>query len=139
VARIKLGLARELRLGNLEARRDWGHACDYVRAMWLMLQQETPGDYVIATGRSVSIRAFCQLAFAHVGLDYRAFVRTDPGLLRPAEVDMLHGDATQARERLGWAPSVTLEELVAEMVDADMARHVARLQVPTRVPLPVPH
>lgn len=139
VARIKLGLARELRLGNLEARRDWGHARDYVRAMWLMLQQDTPGDYVIATGRSVSIRAFCQLAFAHVGLDYAAFVRTDPTLLRPAEVDVLHGDATHARKRLGWTPSVTLEDLVAEMVDADMARHVARLQVPTQIPLPARH
>jgi GDPmannose 4,6-dehydratase len=136
VARIKLGLANELRLGNLAARRDWGHARDYVRAMWLMLQEETPGDYVIATGRSVTIRAFCQMAFAHVGLNYMDFVRTDSELLRPAEVDMLHGDASHARERLGWEAQVSLEELVAEMVNADMARHVARLQVPTAIPLP---
>jgi GDPmannose 4,6-dehydratase len=127
VARIQLGLARELRLGNLEARRDWGHARDYVRAMWLMLQQETPGDYVIATGRSTSVGEFCGLAFAHAGLDHRNFVRVDPALFRPAEVDVLEGDAAKARQVLGWAPEVGLEALAAEMVDADLARHRARL------------
>ncbi len=126
VARIKLGLSRELRLGNLEARRDWGHARDYVRAMWLMLQQEHPGDYVVATGRSTSVCEFCQIAFAHAGLDHREFVRVDPLLFRPAEVDALRGDATKARQVLGWAPEVSLEALAAEMVEADLARHRAR-------------
>jgi GDPmannose 4,6-dehydratase len=129
VARIKLGLARELKLGNLEAKRDWGHAADYVRAMWLMLQQDVPGDYVIATGRSTRIADFCAMAFGQVGLDWQEFVRTDPALLRPAEVDVLRGDASKARERLGWVPSVTLEDLVAEMVEADLARHRARISV----------
>jgi GDPmannose 4,6-dehydratase len=129
VARIKLGLARELTLGNLEAKRDWGHAADYVRAMWLMLQQPTPDNYVVATGRSTSIAEFCALAFAHVGLDWQEFVRTDPALLRPAEVDALKGDASKARQTLGWAPSITLEEMVAEMVEADLARHRARSSV----------
>ncbi|MGH7122108.1 MAG: GDP-mannose 4,6-dehydratase [Acetobacteraceae bacterium] len=128
VARIKLGLARELRLGNLEAKRDWGHARDYVRAMWLMLQQEQPGDYVIATGRSTSVREFCAIAFAHAGLDYREFVHVDPALFRPAEVDALRGDATLARRVLGWVPEVSLEALAAEMVEADLARHRARLK-----------
>jgi len=128
VARIKLGIARELRLGNLEARRDWGHARDYVRAMWLMLQQEVPDDYVVATGRSTSVGDFCRLAFAHAGLDYREFVRVDPALFRPAEVDVLQGDASKARQMLGWAPEVGLDALAAEMVDADLARHRARLQ-----------
>jgi GDPmannose 4,6-dehydratase len=127
VARIKLGLAGELRLGNLEARRDWGHARDYVRAMWLMLQQDVPDDYVIATGRSTSVGDFCRLAFAHVGLDHREFVHVDPALFRPAEVDVLEGDAAKARQALGWAPTVGLEALAAEMVDADLARHRARL------------
>jgi GDPmannose 4,6-dehydratase len=126
VARIKLGLARELPMGNLEALRDWGHARDYVRAMWLMLRQETPGDYVVATGRTVSVREMCRIAFAAAGLDWQEFVRVDPAFLRPAEVDVLLGDATLARERLGWAPSVTLEEMLAEMVEADLARHRAR-------------
>jgi len=125
VARIKLGKADALKLGNMEAHRDWGHARDYVRAMWLMLQQDSPGDYVIATGRSTGIAAFCAMAFAHVGLDWRKFVHTDAALLRPAEVEVLQGDATKARERLGWTPVVSLEELVAEMVDADLARHRA--------------
>jgi len=128
VARIKLGLSRELRLGNLDAKRDWGHARDYVRAMWLMLQQEHPADYVIATGRSTSVREFCQIAFAHAGLDHREFVRIDPALFRPAEVDALRGDATKARQVLGWAPEVSLEVLAAEMVEADLARHHARLK-----------
>jgi GDPmannose 4,6-dehydratase len=126
VARIKLGLARTLLLGNLEARRDWGHARDYVRAMWSMLQQSAPDDYVIATGRTTSIREFCRAAFAHVGLDYEEFVRVSPDLLRPAEVDVLRGDPSKARRTLGWEPRVALEEMIAEMVEADLARHRAR-------------
>ncbi len=125
-ARIKLGLATELAMGNLDATRDWGHARDYVRAMWLMLQQDTPGDYVVATGRAVSVRDMCRIAFAHVGLDYEEFVKLDPRFLRPAEVDVLLGDATRARETLGWAPTVTLEEMIAEMVEADLERHRAQ-------------
>jgi GDPmannose 4,6-dehydratase len=123
VARIKLGLAHELSLGNLEAKRDWGHARDYVRAMWLMLQQEKPDDYVVATGRTTSVRHFCELAFAHVGLEYRKHVVTRDELKRPAEVDFLQGDSSKARRRLKWEPSVTLEDLVAEMVEADLKRH----------------
>jgi GDPmannose 4,6-dehydratase len=123
VARIKLGLARELPLGNLEAKRDWGHAGDYVRAMWLMLQQEKPDDYVVATGRSASVRDFCQLAFSFAGLDYRDHVVVREDLKRPAEVDFLRGDASKARRHLNWEPTVTLEDLVAEMVDADLKRH----------------
>jgi GDPmannose 4,6-dehydratase len=129
VARIKLGLARDVRLGNLEAKRDWGHARDYVRAMWLMLQQPVPDDYVISTGRTTRIADFCAMAFGHAGLDWREFVQTDKALLRPAEVDVLHGDSAKARERLGWEPSVTLEDMVAEMVEADLARHRARIHV----------
>ena len=127
VARIKLGLARELTLGNLDATRDWGHARDYVRAMALMLRQDTPDDYVIATGRTTSIREFCRLAFGHAGLDWQEFVKTSAALIRPAEVDVLHGDAAKARLHLGWAPSVSLEDMVAEMVEADLARHRARV------------
>jgi GDPmannose 4,6-dehydratase len=127
VARIKLGLAKELPLGNLEATRDWGHARDYVRAMWLMLQQDTPDDYVIATGRTTSIREFCRIAFSHAGLNYEDHVVTDPKFLRPAEVDVLHGDATKAKQVLGWQPETSLEEMAAEMVEADLARHRARL------------
>jgi GDPmannose 4,6-dehydratase len=123
VARIKLGLARELTLGNLEAKRDWGHARDYVRAMWLMLQQDVPDDYVVATGRTTSVRGFCELAFGHAGLNYQDHVVTRDALKRPAEVDYLMGDASKARQRLKWEPSVKLEELVAEMVEADIARH----------------
>jgi GDPmannose 4,6-dehydratase len=119
-ARIALGLADEVRLGNLEARRDWGHAADYVRAMHLMLQAEEPDDYVIGTGRTHSVREFCELAFGEVGLDYRDHVKVDPRLLRPAEVDLLVADPTRARERLGWEPSLTFEELVREMVHADL-------------------
>jgi GDPmannose 4,6-dehydratase len=122
VARVKLGLGGTLALGNLDAQRDWGHAADYVRAMWLMLQQSEPGDYVVATGRSTSVREFCRLAFAHVGLDWERHVVTDPAFLRPAEVDVLRGDAARARRVLGWAPEVTLEEMVAEMVEADLRR-----------------
>jgi GDPmannose 4,6-dehydratase len=123
VARIKLGLARELPLGNLNALRDWGHAQDYVRAMWLMLQQDEPGDYVVATGRNTAIREFCRLAFAYAGLDYEDHVIIREDLLRPAEVDVLLGDATKARQILGWTPIITLEEMIAEMVEADLARH----------------
>ncbi len=120
VARIKLGLARELRLGNLDARRDWGYSGDYVRAMWLMLQQERPDDYVVATGETHSVREFVEAAFAHVGLDYRDFVRVDPAFMRPAEVDLLQGDAAKAREKLGWAPSASFDNLVQMMVAEDL-------------------
>ena len=121
-ARIKLGLASQLKLGNIDARRDWGHARDYVRAMWMMLQQDTPDDYVVATGRTTTIRDMCELAFAHVGLNADDYVVIDPRLFRPAEVDILRGDPSKARSVLGWRPEVTLEEMIAEMVDADMAR-----------------
>jgi GDPmannose 4,6-dehydratase len=127
VARIKLGLAKELGLGNLEAKRDWGHARDYVRAMHMMLQQTDASDYVIASGQTTSIREFCRLAFSHAGLDYEEHVRVDPRFLRPAEVDVLHGDAAKAKQRLGWSPEVSLADMVAEMVEADLARHRARL------------
>jgi len=119
-AKIKLGLAHELRLGNLEARRDWGYAPDYVRAMWLMLQQDEPEDYVIATGETHSVREFAELAFDYLGLDWKKYVVVDPALYRPADVDLLVGDATKARTKLGWAPSVTFEQLVKIMVDADL-------------------
>ena len=128
VARIKLGLADTLQLGNLDAKRDWGHARDYVRAMWLMLQQDKADDYVIATGETHSIRDLCELAFAHAGLQWQDHVRVASNLLRPAEVDVLLGDAGKARERLGWVPEVKLEALVAEMVEADLARHRARMR-----------
>ncbi|MBC7801248.1 MAG: GDP-mannose 4,6-dehydratase [Gemmatimonadaceae bacterium] len=127
VARIKLGLAKELPLGNLDAKRDWGHARDYVRAMHLMLQQDKADDYVIATGVTTSIRDLCQAAFAHVGLTYQDHVRQDPRFMRPAEVDVLLGDANKARQQLGWSPEVTLDAMVAEMVDADLARHRSRM------------
>ena len=122
VARIKLGLADELRLGNLDAKRDWGFAGDYVEAMWLMLQAETPEDYVIATGEEHSVEEFADLAFAHAGLDRNQHVKTDPAFLRPAEVDHLVGDAAKAREQLGWEPRVSFRELVEMMVDADLER-----------------
>jgi GDPmannose 4,6-dehydratase len=122
VARIKLGLADELRLGNLDAKRDWGFAGDYVEAMWLMLQAETPEDFVIATGEEHSVEEFADLAFAHAGLDRNQHVKTDPAFLRPAEVDHLVGDASKAREQLGWEPRVSFRELVEMMVDADLAR-----------------
>jgi GDPmannose 4,6-dehydratase len=122
VARIKLGLADHLPLGNLDARRDWGYAGDYVRAMWLMLQQERAEDYVIATGVSHSVRDLVEIAFRHVGLDWRRYVRLDPALLRPAEVDHLVGDASKATRVLGWQPTMTFEQLVVMMVDADIAR-----------------
>lgn len=120
VARIKLGLASELRLGNLDARRDWGFAGDYVRAMWLMLQQDEPGDYVIATGEQHSVRELVEIAFGHVGLDWRKYVRLDPALTRPAEVDTLLGDSSYAREKLGWQPEVSFTQLVQMMVDGDL-------------------
>lgn len=120
VARIALGLDRELRLGNLDAQRDWGYAGDYVRAMWLMLQQDQPGDYVVATGQTHSVRRFCELAFAHVGLDYRDYVVVDERFFRPAEVDLLVGDPSCAREKLGWKPEVSFEQLVEMMVEADL-------------------
>ncbi len=123
VARIKLGLATELVLGNLAAQRDWGHARDYVQAMWLMLQQEVPDDYVIATGRTASIRDFCAIAFGHAGLDWQQYVRTSEAFMRPAEVYFLLGDAGKAEQKLGWAASTKLEDLAAEMVEADLARH----------------
>lgn len=120
-ARIKLGLDRDLRLGNLDARRDWGFAGDYVRAMWLMLQQDEPDDYVVATGQSHTVRELVELAFARLGLDPAAHVRVDPALLRPAEVEHLCGDASKARTRLGWQPTVDFCGLVAMMVEADLA------------------
>lgn len=127
VARIKLGLQEELRLGNLDARRDWGYAGDYVKAMWLMLQQDEPGDYVVATGESHSVRDFCEVAFGHVGLDLEQHVVIDPAFLRPAEVDTLLGDATKARTELGWAPEVSFEGLVKLMVDSDLETERRRM------------
>ena len=123
VARIKLGLTDSLSLGNLDAQRDWGFAGDYVRAMWLMLQQDKPGDYVIATGVSHSVQELVQTAFDHVGLDWREHVKTDPQFLRPAEVDHLIGDASRAQQQLGWQPNVDFAGLVTMMVDADIERH----------------
>ncbi len=122
VARIRLGLADSLRLGNLDAHRDWGFAGDYVRAMHLMLQQSSPDDYVIATGEAHSVQELVEIAFGHVGLDWREFVRRDPSLIRPAEVDHLIGDASKARSELGWEPTLTFSALVTAMVDADIDR-----------------
>ena len=123
VARIKLGMQRELRLGNLDARRDWGFAGDYVDAMWRMLQQDEPDDYVIGTGHTRSVRELCEVAFSAVGLDYRDHVVKDPRFFRPAEVDLLVADPSKARTQLGWEPRVTFEELERMMVDADLARY----------------
>jgi GDPmannose 4,6-dehydratase len=120
VARIKLGLQNELRLGNLESKRDWGFAGDYVRAMWMMLQQDKPDDYVIASGETHSIRELCELAFSHVGLDWKNYVVQDQKFFRPAEVDLLVGDASKAKRVLGWAPQVSFPDLVRMMVDADL-------------------
>ncbi len=120
VAQIKLGLAKDLRLGNLDAQRDWGFAKDYVKAQWLMLQQDQPDDYVIATGETQSVRRFCEVAFGHVGLDYRDYVVQDERFMRPAEVDLLVGDPAKAREKLGWQPETSFEDLVVMMVDADI-------------------
>ena len=123
VARIKMGLAKDLRLGNLDAQRDWGYAGDFVRAMWMMLQMEEPDDYVIATGRTHSVREFVRIAFEAAGLgSYEPYVIVDPRFVRPAEVDVLVGDASKAREKLGWEPQVTFEELVEMMVKADIDR-----------------
>jgi GDPmannose 4,6-dehydratase len=122
VARIKLGRAKELRLGNLDAKRDWGFAGDYVQAMWLMLQQDTPGDYVVATGETHTVQELVELAFGFAGLDWRKYVVQDPALKRPAEVDLLIGDPSKARRELGWRPTVTFPQLVRRMVEADLAR-----------------
>jgi GDPmannose 4,6-dehydratase len=122
VARIKLGLADSLSLGNLDAQRDWGFAGDYVKAMWLMLQQDRADDYVIATGESHSVRELVEVAFSHAGLDWRSYVRLDSRFLRPAEVDQLVGDASKARTALGWRPEVDFQGLIRMMVDADLAR-----------------
>jgi GDPmannose 4,6-dehydratase len=122
VARIKLGLAQELRMGNLDARRDWGFAGDYVEAMWLMLQQPEPRDYVVGTGETHSVRELVDFAFRHVGLDYQQYVVSDPRFERPAEVELLLADPGRARRELGWAPKVSFQELVTMMVDADLAR-----------------
>ena len=127
VARIKLGLDSKLQLGNLEAKRDWGHARDYVRMMWLMLQQDAADDYVVATGRTTSIRDFCRIAFGHAGLNYEDHVVVSQHLIRPAEVDVLLGDASKAQRVLGWKPEISLEDLAAEMVEADLVRHRARM------------
>ena len=126
VARIKLGLSRELKLGNIDAKRDWGYAKDYVQAMWLMLQQDAPDDFVVATGVTTTVRDMCRIAFAHVGLRYEDHVVVDPALFRPAEVDVLLGNPGKARRKLGWSPQTKLEELVAMMVDADLRRLSSR-------------
>ena len=126
VARIKLGLQKELRLGNLESRRDWGFAGDYVEAMWLMLQQDTPDNFVIGTGETHSVREFCEIAFGHVGLDYNEFVIQDERFYRPAEVDLLISDPSKAHSVLGWEPSVNFKGLVTMMVDSDMERLSAK-------------
>lgn len=122
VARIKLGLRRELRLGNIDARRDWGHSRDYVKAMWLMVRQETPDDYVVATGRTTTVRDMCRIAFEHAGLRMDDHLVIDPALFRPAEVDVLLGNPAKARDRLGWQAETTLEDMIVEMVDADLKR-----------------
>lgn len=122
VARIKLGLSDTLQLGNLDAKRDWGHARDYVQAMWAMLQQEQPDDYVVATGRTATVRDFCALAFSQVGLNFEDYVRVDRRFLRPAEVDVLLGDPSKAKNKLGWTATTTLDEMVAEMIEADLQR-----------------
>jgi GDPmannose 4,6-dehydratase len=123
VARIRHGLQAELRVGNMDARRDWGYAGDYVQAMWLMLQQDEPDDYVVATGETHSVQELIELAFTHAGLDWRRHVVIDQGLMRPAEVDVLLGDATKARQKLGWTPKLGFADLIRLMVDADLARY----------------
>lgn len=122
VARIKLGLSKELRLGNTSAKRDWGHAKDYVQAMWLMLQQDKADDYVVATGRTSTVRTMCEIAFQHVGLNIDEHLIIDEKLFRPAEVDILLGDPAKAKEKLGWEPTTTMEDMIREMVDADLKR-----------------
>jgi GDPmannose 4,6-dehydratase len=126
VARIKLGLQKELHLGNLDARRDWGFAGDYVDAMWRMLQHDTPEDYVIGTGQTWSVRQLCEIAFGAVGLDYRDHVVQDQKFFRPAEVDLLVADPSKAKRELGWHPRMSFQQLIEKMVDADLARHGAR-------------
>jgi GDPmannose 4,6-dehydratase len=128
-ARIKLGVEKELVMGNLDAKRDWGYAGDYVRAMWMMLQQDQPDDYVVATGETHSIEEFLTLAFEEVGLDdWHNYVRQDPRFFRPAEVDLLIGDPTKAREKLGWVPEVDFKSLVSMMVQNDLAIETARIK-----------
>jgi GDPmannose 4,6-dehydratase len=127
VARIKLGIAKEVRLGNLDARRDWGFAGDYVDAMWRMLQQDEPSDYVIGTGKTWSVRDLCKIAFEVAGLDYRDHVVQDERFFRPAEVDLLVADPSKAHEKLGWEPKVSFAELISMMVEADLKRHRARV------------
>ncbi|MDY6950049.1 MAG: GDP-mannose 4,6-dehydratase [Thermodesulfobacteriota bacterium] len=122
-ARIKLGMDKEIRLGNLEAKRDWGHARDYIKAMWLMLQQDEPDDYVVATGESHSVKEFLEAAFNHVSLDYRDYVVIDDELYRPSEVNLLEGDASKARDKLGWSPRISFKDLVKEMVEGDLKWH----------------
>ncbi len=122
VARIKLNQARELRLGNIDAKRDWGHAADYVNAMWMMLQQDVADDYVVATGVTTSVRDMCEIAFGHVGLDMDAHVIIDPALYRPAEVDVLLGNPAKAKAKLGWEPAIDLKTMIVEMVEADLER-----------------
>jgi GDPmannose 4,6-dehydratase len=126
VAKIKLGLQKELRLGNLDARRDWGFAGDYVEAMWLMLQQDTPDDYVIATGETRTVKELVQIAFDRAGLDWEKYVKIDPAFIRPAEVDLLIGDPAKAKKQLGWKPKVSFEEMISMMVDSDIARLSSR-------------
>jgi GDPmannose 4,6-dehydratase len=126
VAKIKLGLQKELRLGNLDARRDWGFAGDYVEAMWLMLQQDTPDDYVIATGETRTVKELVQIAFDRAGLDWEKYVKIDPAFIRPAEVDLLIGDPAKAKKQLGWEPKVSFEEMISMMVDSDIARLSSR-------------
>ncbi len=121
-ARIKQGKQKELRLGNIDAKRDWGYAGDYVEAMWLMLQQDEPDDYVVATGKTTTVRDMCKIAFSHIGLNYEDYVVIDPKFYRPAEVDVLLGNPSKANDKLGWKPKTTLEELITMMVDADMKR-----------------
>ena len=136
VARIKLGLADELRLGNLDAERDWGYAGDYVEAMWMMLQRDEPEDYVVATGETHSVREFAEIAFGHVGLDWEQSVKTDPEFLRPAEVDQLVGDPAKAKSDLGWEPRHSFRELVEGMVDADLERLSGSKSASVHIPAP---
>jgi GDPmannose 4,6-dehydratase len=125
-ARIKLGLAKELPMGNMDAKRDWGHARDYVKAMWLMLQQDKPDDYVVATGRTTTVRMMVDIAFSHLGIDPSAHVVIDERFMRPSEVDVLLGDPQKARTSLGWEAEISLEEMIVEMVEADLSRHRAK-------------
>jgi GDPmannose 4,6-dehydratase len=125
VARIRLGLDSDLKMGNLDAQRDWGYAGDYVEAMWMMLQADSPRDYVVATGESHTVRELLEVAFEHAGLNYRDYVKVDAKLLRPAEVDALRGDSTRARTELGWKPKVSFKELIAMMVESDLRLNAA--------------